>query len=213
MGMMGNLIARGVGGGAGSVGAAVTGVAEVFVGNRAAREAAEQAAFTSTVSQYGAEFATVRASRFDGFMNGLNRLPRPLMVIGTLALFVYAMFAPAGFSVRMQGLALVPEPLWWLLGAIVSFYFGARELHYRREAGVVPVLASAQTATASKVTTVTDAAEVVESVAARATLDVVPEPAPLAAPEPGTVAPDLNSARAVVPDFNAAIEEWRQQRA
>ena len=26
----------------------------------------------------------------------------------------------------MQGIALVPEPLWWLLGAIVSFYFGAR---------------------------------------------------------------------------------------
>ncbi len=26
----------------------------------------------------------------------------------------------------MQGIALVPEPLWWLMGAIVSFYFGAR---------------------------------------------------------------------------------------
>ena len=26
----------------------------------------------------------------------------------------------------MQGIALVPEPLWWLLGAVVSFYFGAR---------------------------------------------------------------------------------------
>ncbi|MGB1236212.1 MAG: 3TM-type holin, partial [Planktomarina sp.] len=27
---------------------------------------------------------------------------------------------------RMHGLTHVPEPLWWLLGAIVSFYFGAR---------------------------------------------------------------------------------------
>ena len=26
----------------------------------------------------------------------------------------------------MAGLSLVPEPLWWLLGAIDSFYFGAR---------------------------------------------------------------------------------------
>ena len=26
----------------------------------------------------------------------------------------------------MAGIALVPEPLWWLMGAIVSFYFGAR---------------------------------------------------------------------------------------
>lgn len=25
----------------------------------------------------------------------------------------------------MSGIALVPEPLWWLLGVVVSFYFGA----------------------------------------------------------------------------------------
>ena len=55
-----------------------------------------------------------------------------MLALGTLGLFVYAMAEPAGFSTRMQGLALVPEPLWWLLGAIVSFYFGARELHHQR---------------------------------------------------------------------------------
>ena len=36
------------------------------------------------------------------------------------------MVDPIWFATRMQGVALVPEPLWWLLGAIVSFYFGAR---------------------------------------------------------------------------------------
>ena len=36
------------------------------------------------------------------------------------------MVDPIWFSARMQGVALVPEPLWWLLGVIVSFYFGAR---------------------------------------------------------------------------------------
>ncbi|WP_422385854.1 3TM-type holin [Paracoccus tegillarcae] len=36
-------------------------------------------------------------------------------------------------------LSLVPEPLWWLLGAIVSFYFGAREAHYfRNRDGIRP---------------------------------------------------------------------------
>jgi hypothetical protein len=65
-------------------------------------------------------------------MNGLNRLPRPMLALGTLGLFVYAMMDPAGFAPRMVGLGAVPEPLWWLLGAIVSFYFGARELHYAR---------------------------------------------------------------------------------
>jgi hypothetical protein len=131
MGVMGRLIG-GVGA-ARSVGAAVADVAEVFVGNRAARDAAEHAEFAAVVEQYGDEFVRPDGSRFDAFVNGLNRLPRPLMVMGTLGLFVYAMAAPAGFSLRMEGLALVPEPLWWLLGAIVSFYFGARELHYRRE--------------------------------------------------------------------------------
>ena len=32
----------------------------------------------------------------------------------------------SGSASAWQGLALVPEPLWWLLGAVVSFYFGAR---------------------------------------------------------------------------------------
>ena len=48
------------------------------------------------------------------------------MAFGVLALFVAAMVDPVWFSIRMQGLALVPDPLWWLLGAVVSFYFGAR---------------------------------------------------------------------------------------
>jgi hypothetical protein len=37
-----------------------------------------------------------------------------------------AMSDPVWFSTRMQGISLVPDPLWWLMGAIVSFYFGAR---------------------------------------------------------------------------------------
>ncbi len=48
------------------------------------------------------------------------------MAFGTIGLCVAAMVDPVWFAARMQGIALVPEPLWWLLGAIVSFYFGAR---------------------------------------------------------------------------------------
>ncbi len=36
------------------------------------------------------------------------------------------MRAPEDFAASMVGLAAVPEPLWWLMGAVVSFYFGAR---------------------------------------------------------------------------------------
>ena len=78
------------------------------------------------LEQFAAEFAIARRGRFDRFMDGLNRLPRPALALGTLGLFVSAMIAPLWFAERMQGIALVPEPLWWLLGVIVSFYFGAR---------------------------------------------------------------------------------------
>lgn len=44
----------------------------------------------------------------------------------------------------MDGLALVPEPLWWLMGAIVSFYFGSREAHYFRRR-IVPAAKVTQT--------------------------------------------------------------------
>lgn len=78
------------------------------------------------MQQYGAEFLLPRRGGFDRFMDGVNRLPRPALALGTLGLFVTAMINPLWFSERMQGIALVPEPLWWLLGVIVSFYFGAR---------------------------------------------------------------------------------------
>lgn len=80
----------------------------------------------AALSQYRQEFSLARESRFDIFMNGVNRLPRPMLALGTLGLFVSAMVAPLWFAERMQGIALVPEPLWWLMGAIISFYFGAR---------------------------------------------------------------------------------------
>jgi len=80
----------------------------------------------ATLKQFAAEFAVPRKGRFDRFIDGLNRVPRPAMALGVLGLMVAAMTDPIWFASRMQGIALVPEPLWWLLGAIVSFYFGAR---------------------------------------------------------------------------------------
>ena len=49
-----------------------------------------------------------------------------MMALSTFALLGSAMFDPLWFAQRMQGLALVPEPLWWLMGTIVAFYFGGR---------------------------------------------------------------------------------------
>ena len=100
--------------------------AEVFVENAEAAAVREALMREAALGQFAAEFAVPRRGLFDRFMDGLNRLPRPALALGTLGLFVSAMVDPVWFAARMQGVALVPEPLWWLLGAIVSFYFGAR---------------------------------------------------------------------------------------
>ncbi|MGC1495236.1 MAG: holin family protein [Sulfitobacter sp.] len=99
---------------------------EVFRENAEAGAARGTQVQGQAMAQYGAEFAVVRQGGFDRFMDGINRLPRPMLALGTLGLFISAMVNPLWFSERMQGIALVPEPLWWLLGVIVSFYFGAR---------------------------------------------------------------------------------------
>ena len=80
----------------------------------------------AALSQYAAEFSHERRGLFDRLIDGLNRLPRPLMALSTFALLGSAMFDPLWFAERMQGLTLVPEPLWWLMGTIVAFYFGGR---------------------------------------------------------------------------------------
>ena len=99
---------------------------EVFRENAEAGSARAHDVQIQAMREYGAEFAVPRQGDFDRFMDGVNRLPRPALALGTLSLFVSAMVAPLWFAERMQGIALVPEPLWWLLGVIVSFYFGAR---------------------------------------------------------------------------------------
>jgi hypothetical protein len=170
-----------------------------------------------------------RGGRFHGFVDGVNRLPRPLLALGTLALFGYAMAEPAGFSLRMEALGRTPEPLWWLLGGVVSFYFGARELHYLRETAPAAgrALASPATEDAAAAEPDAPAAEAAEPVAllggrwpgrapaprprpgaARATPAAVSEPA--AAPVATPVAAPAPSAG---PDGNAALEEWRRLRA
>ena len=189
MGLMGRIL--GMGGAARQIGEAVGGVAEVFVGNRAERDAATEARLGAAVGQFGAEFAGGGGTWFDGFVNGLNRLPRPMLALGTLGLFVYAMAEPAGFGLRMQGLALVPEPLWWLLGAIVSFYFGARELHHQRARTGLPPARSAGAV-----------------LLAPAEAPVADAPAPRPVPE----VPAVAAARQGDADFNAAVEEWRRLR-
>ena len=108
-------------------------LAKTVRGDKAEEAEAQHIEHLAALSQLAAEFQQPRTTFFDDLVNAANRLPRPALALGTLGLFGYSMADPIGFAARMQGLLLVPDQLWWLLGAVVSFYFGARELHYFRK--------------------------------------------------------------------------------
>jgi pyruvate/2-oxoglutarate dehydrogenase complex dihydrolipoamide acyltransferase (E2) component len=224
--MIGKLI--GIGTAARHVGEAVGGVAEVFVGNRAERDAANHERYVRALAQYGEEFTHPGSGWFDGFVNGLNRLPRPMMAIGTLGLFAYSMVEPQGFTERMQGLGHVPEPLWWLLGAIVSFYFGARELHHYRgrsfdlvaakpglpEAAPAAPAPNAPPKAAQGAQQTAPAADPSAPAEDPRQAAAAPPPAPMpAAPAVRVAAAAPVAVDPMNPHFNAALEEWRRQAA
>ncbi|WP_299148454.1 holin family protein [uncultured Tateyamaria sp.] len=165
---------------------------EVFRENAEAGSVRAQAVQMQAMREFGQEFIVPRQGVFDRVMDGLNRLPRPALALGTLGLFVSAMIAPLWFSERMQGLALVPEPLWWLLGVIVSFYFGARHQ------------VKAQQFQREIVETMNRVPQVMENVGALRRMRA----GSVGAAETGANA-RLTTA-SLVPDVNAALDEWRR---
>jgi hypothetical protein len=82
---------------------------EVFRPNAEAQAGREHGFSQAALAQFAAEFATQPKGRFDRFIDGLNRLPRPALAFGTLGLFISAMVNPIWFATRMQGIALVPD--------------------------------------------------------------------------------------------------------
>lgn len=165
---------------------------EVFRENAEAGSIRSHAVQVQAMQEYGQEFVIPRQGAFDRMMDGVNRLPRPALALGTLGLFVSAMVAPLWFAERMQGIALVPEPLWWLLGVIVSFYFGARHQ------------VKAQQFQREIVGTMTRVPQVMENVAALRKLR---------AESVGAAATGEDArltAAAILPDANPALEAWRR---
>ncbi|HSG55056.1 MAG TPA: 3TM-type holin, partial [Paracoccaceae bacterium] len=115
--------------------------------------------------------------------------------LGTLGLLASAMVNPVWFAERMVGIALVPEPLWWLMGAIVSFYFGAR---YQTQG---------QQFQASIAETMARVPQVQADLASLAAMQEGPE-----TPRVADAAPDAQAtAQAITPTDNPALDAWRAQ--
>ena len=82
--------------------------------------------------QYQARTPSGKAG-YDHLIDAMNRLPRPMLAIGTLVILIVAGINPAWFEAQMQALNAMPQPLWWLLGAVLTMFFGSREAHYMRQ--------------------------------------------------------------------------------
>lgn len=81
----------------------------------------------ASLQQFAAEFqARERRTWWDSLVDGLNRLPRPLMTIGVLAFFVLAPVDPVRFLQVATAYEVMPDGFWALLGVIIAFYFGGR---------------------------------------------------------------------------------------
>lgn len=167
------------GGGVNSIASGAAEVGRVFIGDKAASAAQGAAAYQSALGQFGAEFSRPAKTWFDGVVDGINRLPRPILAFSILGLFAFAMMDPVSFAARMQGLALIPQPLWWIIGTVIAFYFGARETFKARDF---------KAATRS---------EVQATVAAIRDIEAIPDPAP----------PIVTTTE--TPVENAALRDWQ----
>lgn len=107
---------------------------EVFRPNaeqEAARSHVEHMALSAqdlaSLQQFTAEFhPRPQRTWWDSFMDGLNRLPRPLMTLGILGFFVLAPLDPLRFMQIASAYEMMPDGFWALLGIVVAFYFGGR---------------------------------------------------------------------------------------
>lgn len=109
-------------------------IAEVFTENKENKgqrahlqEIADVDRDRAVLGQFASEFHD-RSNRtwWDSFVDGLNRLPRPLLTIVVIAFFVLAPLDPPRFLEIAKAYELIPPGYWALLSVIIGFYFGGR---------------------------------------------------------------------------------------
>ncbi|MGI9510304.1 MAG: holin family protein [Geminicoccaceae bacterium] len=91
----------------------------------------------ASLQQFAEEFKSSRTSTaWDSFIDGLNRLPRPLITLGILGLFVLAPADPLRFLEIARAYQIMPDGFWALLSIIIAFYFGGRMQVTRQQMAV-----------------------------------------------------------------------------
>ena len=102
-------------------------LAKTFIGSKQDRDRAghtEHIAFLKMVASENKPL--VYRTKWDSFVDGINRLVRPIFTFGTIYLFYFCMKYPTDFAISMKALTLMPTQGWYLLFTIVVFWFGGK---------------------------------------------------------------------------------------
>lgn len=107
---------------------AVREIAEVFKVNAEGASARGHDLDSAALRQFAAEFvAPACRTKWDSLVDGLNRLPRPLLVLGVFGMLVWTVVDPIFMAQVFAAWAIIPTPVWALIMVIVTFYFGGRQ--------------------------------------------------------------------------------------
>lgn len=110
----------------------VGGVIRSIFGDKQERERYSHEQQISVQDSYAAEFlAPEKKHWFNMFVDGANRLVRPLFTYGIVLMFWWAATNPQEFAVYIKTLQIVPESMWTIMWTIIGFWFGGRILENR----------------------------------------------------------------------------------
>lgn len=98
---------------------------KVVFGDQEKKDQYQADARADVYSQFAAEFGHSK-TWWDSLIDGLNRLPRPFMTFGTIYLFAYCWVSPEDFIKGATALQAMPKEGWYILAAIVTFWFAAK---------------------------------------------------------------------------------------
>lgn len=100
-------------------------IIKTVFGSRLERDRFQADARSAVYQQFAAEFGHGK-TWWDSLIDGLNRLPRPIMTFGTIYLFWLCWSDPQEFVTGATALQAMPKEGWYILGAIVTFWFAAK---------------------------------------------------------------------------------------
>lgn len=150
---------------------------------------------TAALQQFAAEFQHPRRGWFDGFVDGLNRLPRPLLTFGAIVVLLLPVWDVGLATSVFTAWSIIPPAVWALITVVVTFFFGGRmqaqDLNFNRD----------MAATAAALPTVLGQLREIRELTAET---------PQVAATGGDAAATIDTVR---PEDNPALSAWRTQEA